>query len=244
MALLPSLVLIAHAETKYRPRFNVPEVPDPQSEQKQQQAEKDKKDKKAAAMIDLERQQKILDQYKPLIQRRSYDELIDVREPAPALRLNRLPQLSEAIIPGRYPNIRLTPYLLTSFAHPAYKAIYEGVEYYIAVNCDDPRSFDDCSTTPHNLFKDKKVYVRFIQSNDVNFNRVEGMRIGNRFDQVSHLFEEDASIHGDGECLKSKNDWLVCFDANNLSVNKRRLQMMPIANARLLRFLKVSGRGY
>lgn len=163
--------------------------------------------------------------------------------PAP-LVLNRLPQLEEAIIPGRAPNILLTPYLLKSFAHPAYAANYNYVKYFIAVNCEDPKGFDDCSTTPDNRFSGKKVYVKFIQSSDVNFNLVKGMRVGQSFSEVQHLFSANVEIHGDGECLRASAEWLACFDASAMAVNKQRLQMMPAKNAKLLRFLKIKGKAY
>src|SRR5690606_36933173 len=150
-----------------------------------------------------QQQQKILEQYKPLMQKRTYTDLEKVTESAPDLILNRLPELNEVIMPGRAPNIRLTPYLLTSFAHPAYRARLKGVEYYIAVNCDQAGSFDDCSTIAHNQFANKAVYVRFLQTSDPAFGGVTGMRVGNNFASVRHLFAKDARLHGDGECIQT-----------------------------------------
>jgi len=200
--------------------------------------------KAPAPLTEMEKQQKILEQYKPLIKPRSYKELVVYKDTAAPLVLNRLPQLEEAIIPGRAPNILLIPYLLKSYAHPAYAANFNYVNYFIAVNCEDPKGFDDCSTIPHNRFAGEKVYVKFIQSSDVNFNLVKGMRVGQSFSEVQHLFTSNTEIHGDGECLKASAEWLACFDASTMAVNKQRLQMMPAKNAKLLRFLKIKGKAY
>lgn len=198
-----------------------------------------------AALTEMEKQQKILEQYKPLIKPRTYDELITYKDESSApLALNRLPELEEAITPNHAPNLMLIPYLLKSFAHPAYQAKLNNVNYFLAVSCEDPRGFDDCSTIPHNRFTGKKVYVKFIQSSDPKFNLVNGMRVGQKYSDVEHLFAPDAEIHGDGECLKTSGEWLACFDANIMMVNKKRLQMMPIKDAKLLRFIKIKGRGY
>ncbi len=194
--------------------------------------------------LELQKQKAILEKYKPLIKPRTYNDLLVVSEWVPDLKLNRLPELNEEIIPGRAPNIRLIPYLFKSFAHPAYKSKLNGVSYYLAVNCDSAYGFDDCSTIPHNAFRQRSVFVRFIQSSDPNFKLVNGMRVGNTFSQVEYLFDEDAEIHGDGECVKTRQEWLACFDGNKLSLNKKRLQMMPAKDSRLLRFMKISGRGY
>ncbi len=196
------------------------------------------------AETEIQKQQKILEQYKPLIQARTYADLIRETEPQPPLQLNRLPSLNEDIIPGRAPNLKVIPYLLKSFAHPAYQADYRDIRYEIAVNCEAPTGFDDCSTTPHNQFKGKPVYVRFIQTRDPKFDGVKGMKIGVTYAQVEHLFSDSAEIHGDGECLQTRSGWLACFDASNLVVNKRRLQMMPRSDAPLLRFVQVTGRAY
>jgi hypothetical protein len=250
--LVSTLILLGstiQAETKYRKRFNLPEengkIEEKTPESKEVKAKKEeKKGVKTKELSEMERAQKILERYKPVIQKRTYADLKTVKEWAPDLKLNRLPDLNEGFIPGRAPNIKLIPYLLKSFEHPAYKATLNGVSYYMAVNCDDPHSFDDCSTTPHNKFKSKEVFVRFIQSEDKNFNLVKGMRVGQTFSQVSYLFDDKADIHGDGECLKTKEQWLACFEGDKLAINKTRLQMMPSSASKLTRFLKISGRAY
>lgn len=197
------------------------------------------------ALTEMEKQQKILEQYKPLIKPRQYEELIVYKDKTLApIVLNRLPDLEEVIIPNRAPNLLLIPYLLKSFAHPAYEAKLNQVNYFLAVSCEDPRGFDDCSTIPHNRFSGQKVYVKFIQSSDPQFSLVNGMRVGQAYADVQHLFASDAEIHGDGECLKTSNEWLACFDATKMAVNKKRLQMMPVKDARLLRFIKIKGKGY
>jgi hypothetical protein len=196
-------------------------------------------------LTEYELQQKILEQYKPLIKPRSYEDLIVYTEKDNSpLLLNRLPSLEESIIPGRAPNVLLIPYLRKSFAHPAYDVVFANVKYLLAVNCEDPRGFDDCSTTPHNRFAAKQVYVKFMQSTDPAFNKVSGMRIGNSYAQVKHLFPSELEIHGGGECLKTSNEWLACFDANKMAINKSQLQMMPTNDAKLLRFLKIKGKAY
>lgn len=198
-----------------------------------------------AVLTELEKQQKILEQYKPLIKPRQYEELIVYKDKTPApIVLNRLPELEEVIVPNRAPNLLLIPYLLKSFAHPAYEAKLNQVNYFLAVSCEDPRGFDDCSTIPHNRFSGQKVYVKFIQSSDPAFALVSGMRVGQTYADVQHLFAADAEIHGDGECLKTVNEWLACFDATKMAVNKKRLQMMPVKDAKLLRFIKIKGRAY
>lgn len=198
----------------------------------------------AAELTEYEKQQKILERYKPLIQPRTYAELIRVKSVEANLKLNRLPELGEAIIPERAPNLSIIPYLLKSFAHPGYVSEFQGLEYVLAVTCEEPLGFDDCSTTPHNQFSGKKVYVRFIQSHDKKFNKVPGMTIGSSFETVRHLFDDNAKIFGDGECLQTRSEWIACFDAMQLSVDKKRLQMMPAKQSQLKRFIKISGRGY
>ena len=201
-------------------------------------------EKEPVPLSEIQKQQKILEQFKPLIKERSYQDLIKYSEKLSSLKLNRLPDLYDAITPNRAPNIRLIPYLKKSFAHPAYEARFKNIKYLIAVNCEDPKGFDDCSTVPNNRFEGKSVYVRFIQTSDSAFHSVNGMRVGQLYGDVKYLFADDADIHGDGECLKTKDEWLACFDAKLMSVNKARLQMMPANNARLLRFLKIKGRAY
>jgi len=264
LALVLSVFLLsAFDDIRYRPSFNQKSKEAKQEQQESQETEnsesyespeqirarKSTEDKEgdgegSKAVSEMEKQQKILEQYKPLIESRTYADLVTVREWAPSLKLNRLPALGETIVPGRSPEIRLIPYLLKSFEHAAYKARYKNVEYFIAVNCEGPSSFDDCSTIPNNQFKGRAVYVRFLQSSDQKFKGVAGMKIGDSFAKVSHLFADDAAIHGNGECLETKEEWLACFDGNAMEVNKKRLQMMPSKNAKLLRFLKVQGRGY
>ena len=198
-----------------------------------------------ARPTELEQQQKILEQFKPLIKPREYADLITYSDKSLApLALNRLPDLNEVIVPGRAPNIRMIPYLRKSFAHPAYETRYQGKAFFIAVNCEGPGAFDDCSTTPHNQFANKSVYVRFVQTSDPAFQPVIGMRVGRSYGEVKHLFEARPRLHGGGECLETSTEWLACFDGNQMKVNKERLEMMPSHQAKLMRFLKIKGRAY
>ena len=201
--------------------------------------------KEPKVLTEYQQQQLILEQYKPLIKPRVYDDLVVYTDTNNSpLLLNRLPDLEEAIVPGRAPNVLLIPYLRKSFAHPAYNAVYANVKYLLAVNCEDPSGFDDCSTIPHNRFSGKKVFVKFLQSNDPAFNLVSGMRVGNSLSQVRHLFPVDIEVHGGGECIKTSSEWLACFDANKMAINKAQLKMMPTNDAKLLRFLKIKGKAY
>lgn|GEM_PF-3168571 len=194
---------------------------------------------------ELEEQKRILQQFKPLIKPRSYKDLITYLDTQiPPLALNRLPELNELMIPRRAPNVRLIPYLRKSFAHPAYTARLNNIDYLIAVNCNDPSGFDDCSTTPHNQFKNKHVFARFIQTNDLNFQFIEGLKIGVSFSQVKHLFNDNAKILGDGECLQTQSEWAACFDSTDTNINRSTLKMMPTDGAKLRRFLKIKGRAY
>ena len=202
------------------------------------------KSEAVAELTEFQKQQQILERFKPLIQPRTYEDLIRIKSTEVNLKLNRLPELGEAIIPGRAPNVHIIPYLLKSFAHPGYVSEFQGMEYVLAVTCEQPSGFDDCSTTPHNQFSGKKVYVRFIQSHDKKFNKVPGMTIGSSFEKTRHLFDDNAKIFGDGECLQTRTAWLACFDATHLAVDKKSLQMMPAKHSELKRFIKISGRGY
>ncbi len=203
-----------------------------------------KKEQPIKKLTPLEEQQKILEQYKPLIKPREYSDLVVYREQAKPLTLNRLPKLEEKIIPGRAPNIRLIPYLRKSFAHPAYEAVLNGRKYLIAVNCNDPSGFDDCSTIPHNGFKGRVVYTRFVHSSDPGFSPVPGLRVGQTLAQVRSKIPTGALWHGGGECVETSSDWLACFDASDLKVGGGDLIMQPGGGAKLIRFLLIKGKAY
>lgn len=199
--------------------------------------------KAIAPMTELEKQQAILAKYKPLIQKRSYSDLIVETEDKNPLVLKRLPVLGERLVPGKAPNLKVIPFLLKSFAHPAYLAEVDGVRYILGVSCEPPVGFDDCSTVSHNLFKQKQVYVRFIQSNDPGFSAVSGMRVGSPYQSVLNAFSDDAKILGHGECVATTFGWAACFDAENLEVDRKRLTMMPAKHSKIKRFIRVNAPG-
>lgn len=94
--------------------------------------------------------------------------------------------------------------------------------------------FDLIRRSCQNSYKNKMVYIRYIQTSDKKFKTPEGSKIGDRWDRTIQKVGSNKFVYsGNDSCVRLKSGWKACIGlmSANRKFDTKARRLMPKKNA-------------
>jgi hypothetical protein len=104
--------------------------------------------------------------------------------------------------------------------------------------------FDLIRRSCQNSYKNKMVYIRYIQTSDKKFKMPEGSKIGDRWDRTIQKVDSNKFVYsGNDSCVRLKSGWKACIDlmSSNRKFDTKARRLMPKKNASIDFYYKDQG---
>ena len=147
---------------------------------------------------------------------------------------HKKPEIGTSFTPGVEPGVVISPPIWKSDVIPGYRVRFKGIGFILGISCEADLQ-DDCSAYPYSEdYKNRPVYIRYIQTSDKKFRTPEGSRIGNRWDHTLQKIGGDKFIYsGNDSCVRLKSGWNACIDlmSTHRQFDTKARRLMPKKNA-------------
>jgi len=148
-------------------------------------------------------------------------------------KLQKRPVIRMSFTPGLEPGVVISPPVRNSEVIPGYRVRFKGVAFIVGVSCEADLQ-DDCSAYPYSEdYKNRMVYIRYIQTSDKKFKTPEGSKIGDRWDRTIQKVGSDKFVYsGNDSCVRLKSGWNACIDlmSANRKFDTKARRLMPKKN--------------
>jgi hypothetical protein len=123
------------------------------------------------------------------------------------------PTIGMTFTPGIEPGVVISLPEGQSAVIPGYRVRFKGVAFIVGISCD-ANLLNDCSTYQYSEdYRDRLVYMRYLQISDRQFKTPEGSTIGDRWDKTIQKVGDDKIIYsGNDSCVLLKSGWHACID--------------------------------
>ena len=151
------------------------------------------------------------------------------------------PVIGMSFIPGNEPGVVISLPEGKPPVIPGYRVRFDGVSYIVGVSCRDNLQ-DDCSDYVYaEDYKNRSVYIRYIQTSDPQFTTPEGAGVGDRWDKtVEKVGANQVKYTANDSCVVLPSEWNACVDLmsarRKFDPNVRRL--MPDKSSKIDFFYK------
>lgn len=151
------------------------------------------------------------------------------------------PVVGMSFMPGTEPGVVISLPEGKPPVIPGYRVRFKGVPYIVGISCRDNLQ-DDCSDYVYaEDYKNRSVYIRYIQTSASGFKTPEGAAIGDRWDKtVERVGADEVKYTANDSCVLLPSEWNACIDLmsarRKFDPNVRRL--MPAKSSKIDFFFK------
>jgi hypothetical protein len=151
-----------------------------------------------------------------------------VNEDIMEIQFEKSPTIGMSFEPGNEPGAVISLPEGAGAVISGYRVQCKGIKFIIGISCDSNLS-DDCSTYLYSDdYKNRTVYIRYLQTSDRQFKTPEGVAVGDRWGKtVQNIGDEKLVYSGNDSCVQLKSGWNACIDLmsakRTFDVKARRL---------------------
>ena len=159
--------------------------------------------------------------------------------------LQEAPVIGMSFVPGTEPGVVISLPDGKPPVIPGYRVRFQGVSYIVGVSCRDNLQ-DDCSDYVYaEDYKNRPVYIRYIQTSAPGFKTPEAARVGDRWDKtVERVGGNEVKYTVNDSCVLLPSEWNACIDLmsarRKFDPDVRRL--MPEKSSKIDFFYKQNGK--
>lgn len=127
---------------------------------------------------------------------------------------------------------------------PGYRVSHSGIAYIVGISCEADMT-DDCSAYPYSSdYRDRQVFIRYIQISDRKFRTPEGSGVGDRWGQtIQRAGSDPPTLSGNDSCVRLPSGWHACIDlmSTDRRFDTKLRRLLPKKSAIIDFFYQSSG---
>ena len=159
---------------------------------------------------------------------------IMINEDIMEIPLQQNPTVGRSFEPGIEPGVVISLPEGASAVIPGYKVEFKGIGFIVGIFCDANLS-DDCSAYQYSEdYKNRTVYIRYLQTSDRQFRTPEGVAVGDRWDKTIQNIEDGKLVYsGNDSCVQLKSGWNACIHlmSANRTFDLKARRLLPKSTA-------------